>query len=272
MVDIEREARLDPLTYDIEFDAELVDATPDRPPKLSASRVKEFNRCPRDYWLDYVSPYDLPDDDSQALRMGSLVHEAIEDVLAEGRAPIDRQDILESELIAALESKPMQILDDDRQEQAVDAVQTAAKFLADRQPVVRAVEKRVDFGIDRDEWAAEATGIMDLVTAEGFVDWKTGSIYDGQATKEKIQGAFYMAAYRHEYGEAPESVEFVYLTEGKVRSVDPSEEVWNEAMRHAGNVVRAEQTGNFPVGGGPWHSLLCPAADGSVANVPFSQY
>ncbi|WP_158228648.1 PD-(D/E)XK nuclease family protein [Halorubrum sp. C191] len=270
-------ATLDPNTWTLDFQSDVTSDTPDRDTKLSASRIKTFARCPLSYWFKYISDHEDVEPPGVPLRFGSRVHEAIEDVIAEDRAPLDRQDILESELLAAFESKTQYSVPDEKLSTGADCMRTAARFIANDQPSVRGVEQRVEFGIDIPD-PVPTTAIMDLVTDDGLIDWKTGSIRDYTSHQEKIQGAVYMGAYLAEYGEPPESVRFVYLKEERVRSVEPSDEVWEYMTDYARRLVEAEESGQFPASTGSYcrsvcpYEVYCPAADAGAGTVPYEQY
>ncbi len=280
MSDADIPARLDDDTLELRFEADVSDSyeRDDERDHMSASSIKQFKRCPLAYWFRYVSNLDGTEPPGPHLALGSRVHESIEDVLAQNRAPVDRRELLEGELVTAYEAKSQYQVPDDMLETGLDCVQTAAKWLSKVEPDIRGIEKKVEYTVDRPDVDANMLGYMDLVTQSGIVDWKTGSIRDNTNEKERIQGAVYMAGYFDEYGEAPDSIQFVYLDEGKVRSVDPSDDVWEFAMTWAARLLDARENEEYPANPGSHCRVMCPYegfcphGPAGAGDVPYSEY
>jgi putative RecB family exonuclease len=133
------------------------------------------------------------------------------------------------------------------------------------------VEAEYEFDVDRPDLQQKFKGKLDVATTNEIWDWKTGSIRDDTAEKEKIQGAVYMAAYRVAYGHSPEAIRFVYLKEGQVRTIEPSTDTWQFMLSHARNLAKSIRTENFEAKPGDqcyWCDFeqFCPAAGGIGAD------
>jgi CRISPR/Cas system-associated exonuclease Cas4 (RecB family) len=245
---------------------------------ISASRIKKHNRCPKQYELRYER--DLPGDDGNEYTViGSLVHDAIENVLNEHDGDFSSQNRLARHLkreFYDLEEEPdrdTELVGKSLRDDALGSLDTAAKYLVKRNPDIRGVEVPSLFELT--SLKASAFGYMDVCTDSEIWDWKTGSTPDddGQDEGELIQGSLYMGAYYHEYGEMPEKIRFVYIKEGTVRSIDASEDNWNRMLQYARRLVNAQRGGEYPAKPSRskchWcsYSQFCPADPTSIQQV-----
>lgn len=189
---------------------------------LSASAVKKFNRCPKEYWLRYVVGYEMPEEeDSKYILLGNSIHEACEEVLREYPDLRDEERLLE-----LLTEEDQELYPDSMAEDAEKCLETAAKYIANYVSDVQDIEERWTMDYN----GIELVGYCDLVEHGRIVDWKTGKS-EGKEMDEKIQAAFYIKLYEAQYGELPEQVDFAYLKEGTSsthnRITDDGEVLWN---------------------------------------------
>lgn len=212
---------------------------------MSASGVKAHDSCPKQWWYRYESDIDPPEGDTRYLDLGSAVHDGLEDAL--------QHDQQNDRNLSSYAPMRYQYYADrlgvdehgDLYETGLECVKRAVEYVEDRDPDILDIEKEVEFDVDRPDLQETFRGAMDVATSDEIWDWKTGSIRDDTPRKEKIQGAVYMAAYRVTYGHPPEKVRFVYLKEEKVRSFDPSDEVWQEMLNAARRLAASKDSGNF---------------------------
>lgn len=218
---------------------------------ISASRVKKYNRCPKQYELSYER--DLPGDDANEYTViGSLIHDAIEEVLNEHEGDFTRQNAVSRRLKRVffdLEDEPdrdTELVGESLRDDALGSLDTAAKYLVSRNPTIRGVEVPSLFEIT--SLKAKSFGYMDVCTESEIWDWKTGSTpdEDGQDEGEVIQGSLYMGAYYHEYGVMPEKIRFVYLKENTVRSIEANEDNWDRMLKHASRLVNGQRNDHYP--------------------------
>lgn len=246
---------------------------------LSASQVKTASKCGLQYWYRYIEGAEATKADSDYITLGSRVHDAIEETLKHDRCP----PLGEEEMLRSAIQNTYRELDDeyplpnDLYSDGMDCCEKAAKYLAKREPDLRGIEKFVEFEINRPDMETGVTGIMDICTQSEIWDWKTGRIRDETAHEEKIQGSLYMAAYYHEFDEEPEKIRFVYVKEGKVRSLDPSDENWQYMIARAKKLLEMKESGEWPANPGDhcyWcsYEFWCPAAPAGHGNVPYEEY
>jgi len=221
---------------------------------LSASAIKTHNKCPRQYELTYESG--LPrDDTNQYLVVGSLVHDSLEEVLNEY---VENGSEFESENRIARKLKrefytredsgdyDTVLVEEYLRDSAIDSLDTAAKYLVKRNPDIRGIEVKSFFELS--EIKASALGYMDVCTQDEIWDWKTGSApdEDSEDEDEVIQGSLYMGAFYHEYGELPERINFVYIKEGTVRSIDASQDNWDKMLQRARLLMNSVRSDHYP--------------------------
>lgn len=248
---------------------------------ISASQVKCHSQCPKQWEFRYRSDTEPTNTDMSYLNMGSRVHEAIENVI-EGKSGDSFSDerLLKSAMTNEYRDLDQYDVPDKLFDTGINCCKTAAKFLASEQPEIRDIEAREEFHIENERFVTGVTGIMDVVTDSEVWDWKTGKIYDDKsenAHKEKIQGATYMAAYLSKYGEPPENIVYVYLKEGKKRTIEPNDETWDYLLLYAEELVKSKESGEFPPKPGDqcyWcgYEMDCPGSKVGVGGVPFDEY
>lgn len=243
---------------------------------LSASRVKTHASCPEKYRQKYV----LGNEPTKAKKgygqMGSWVHLTIENVLTDknidtrtGKVRENGEPISQSVFQSKLKQEFFRLEDsdetetaavtDDQRSTALECLQTAARFILKESTEVQAIEKKVHFSIDNPSIDRTAYGKIDVVTESGDIwDWKTGRVNPSFTPRDElIQGCIYMAGYHKEYGELPNSIKFVYLhpkarertdsdDDGPCeRTVDPSQDNWDEMIQYARRLVQDEATNDF---------------------------
>lgn len=218
---------------------------------ISASRIKTFAKCPEQYRLKYVEEKEPTKRRKGYGELGSIVHEAIENVLTEH--PTERNERaltsrFKQEFFALEDSGEydMTLIDDQQRGDGLSCLETAASWLAkpEQDVEIRGIEQPCHFTIDAVD--RTAIGYMDVATENGIWDWKTGRIRDDTSRDEIIQGSVYMAGYHNEFGELPEHIKFVYLKEETVRTVNPTQDSWKEMLKHARNLVNGERKDEYP--------------------------
>lgn len=207
--------------------------------RLSASSVKSHKGCPMKFKLSKIDGYEETKGNDEYLRLGSAVHESIEEVLdrARWRSAGRPQAQLREELMSEFREWNPDV-SDDLWDRGIDCIETASKYLSALMGDVdvRDIEEEFDFTLGRPDISAAFKGFIDITTETDEVwDWKTGSIRE---EAEVIQGAVYMRGYQELYGEPPEKIRFVYLKEGKERALEPNDENWNEMLDHARQLVQ----------------------------------
>lgn len=257
---------------------------------ISASQVKTFSSCPLQYWFRYVEGKPATKQDSVYAKMGTRVHETIEELLKDETLPFDDKHVLKSIFRETYIEKESPWLPDREYKRGRKCVEKAAEVLHDVQPEIREVEVRKEYEINNLDIETGVTAKIDLVTDGEIWDWKTGRIRPGDTShEEKIQGAVYMAAYHAMYGEPPEAIRFYYIspdarknTDSKsdsacCRTIEPNDENWNYMMKRAKELQRAKKTGEFPGKPGDqcyWcgYEMWCSESPVGVGNVPWEEY
>lgn len=246
---------------------------------ISASQIKTHAQCPLQYWLRYIKGMEASKKDSDYITLGSRVHEAIEEALkSEKTPPLNHEEAVQ----AAIQNSYRDLddeypLPDDMYSTGMECCEKAAEYLAKREPDILGVEHPISFNIDRSDMDTPVRGIMDVATSSEIWDWKTGRIRDDTGHEEKIQGSVYMAGYYNEFGHEPDQIRFIYVKEGKVRSLDPSDDNWNYMLSNAKKLMHAKKEGEFPGNPGDlcrWcsYEYWCPEAPAGYGNVPWEEY
>lgn len=251
----------------------------DKDYNISASQVKKHASCPKSFWFAYLSEKEPTKQNDVYLKLGSRVHESIEDALtAESPPPLDHKEALQAAFQNLYREKEEHPLPDNHYEDGMDYCEMAAKYIAKRNPDIDAIEKRVEYRIERDDISTGVTAIMDVIADSEIWDWKTGKIDDERTPhEEKIQGSIYMAAYLDEYGEEPEKIRFVYLKEEKVRSLEPEDDIWQYMLVRAKALQQSKKSGEFPTEPGSmcyWcdYEFWCEGSPAGYGNVPYEDY
>lgn len=246
---------------------------------LSASQLKTFERCPRQYWYSYLTNYQPQSDGNEYTAVGSAVHEAIEEVLLE-EPNLRSEPRLKSRFRAAYEETADPEAIGDLYDNGIDYVSVAARYLGTRTDLTipdGGVEKRIKFKIDRSDIDSEVRSILDVASEDEILDWKTGKIRDDSKTKEQLQGATYALAFKHEKGYWPDSVRFVYLKEETVRTLEADPEHMERMLSQARRVQDAKRRGDFeakPGDGCYWcgYELYCGASEAGVGQMDWANW
>lgn len=248
------------------------------PVPLSASKLKTFDRCPRAFDLNYIQQKQEEGGENHYIRRGNAVHEATEDVLAEGTVDLGDEDAVEFGLKRAYWDNGGQSgydLTDEDDDFVLGCLSTAARFIASHDPSVVSVEAEVPFRSEQLQHAF--SGYVDVVTETEVWDWKTGKS-EGKNLDETLQGAVYMAGFYAHTGRIPEAIRFVYLKEEKVRTREPSDEMWGEVLQKAESLLRAVEFGEFPADPGEskchWcdYEIHCDASPVGLGGVQWESY
>lgn len=233
-------------------------------PYMSASGIKKFADCPKQWWFRYASDVDPSEADTRYLDLGSAVHETIEDALKAREAGLNPTTKVESQYDVNAAANGVT---DDLWDDGLEYVHTAVGMVQRENPDIRDIEAEQEFDVERPDLDETFRAKIDVATESEIWDWKTGSIRDDTPKKEKIQGAVYMAAYRVKYGEPPSKVKFIYLKENEIRKFDPSDDVWEGMMSQAKALAAAKRENQFPARPGDqchWcdYELYCTEAGG----------
>jgi CRISPR/Cas system-associated exonuclease Cas4 (RecB family) len=229
--------------------------------KLSASRIKEFAQCPLKWWFDYAADEHRTKPEKGYRELGTAVHEAIEDTL------LDDDSIRDSGTLSHRFKRAYRDKDPDVPEwmydRGLNCCDNAAKYIeqnADMEFRGFEVEHQYHIG---GEVNKSFNAKMDIVTDTGLVDWKTGKRKDSDGDvreyrkrEELIQGMVYAGAYLNKYGEHPEYVTFVYLGDGEIRNLQPTEERSSQMKQYARALLQAMGAGEFPAKTGG-HCSFC---------------
>ena len=217
----------------------------------SASKLKKFKGCPKQYEFRYISDREQTKADEGYLGLGSAVHECIENVLSDGLSEYRKDGSFpnyfgsESDLTYYIKrpySSKVKKYDvpDDMAEDGEKYLANAAGFLASKDLTkIRDIEEWMDYNIKGQDMIA----IMDVTTEESIWDWKTGK---KREEDEIIQGAVYMGAYQSTYGHPPSAVNFIYLKDRKVRKVAPTDDNWQKMIQILEELQLAYEQENFP--------------------------
>lgn len=256
---------------------------------ISASQVKKWKKCPKQFWYRYISDIEIEDDGSKFTEMGNAVHESIEEFL-KGDPDLSDKDHIEERLHIQLTAREDNFeYGEDMDERANQCIENAAKYLEwlhEQGDEIRGIELDHEYekhipGTDRPFRA-----IMDLATDKRIVDWKTGN-----KGAEKVQAGIYIEGYKDKYGEYPEQVHFVYLKEDEVdvniHNAETDEEVywgdkvnqyWQEMVPHVQSMHNAMELENYPADPGEskcyWcaYSYHCPDSGVGVADIPWDAF
>lgn len=216
---------------------------------LSASRIKTHESCPRRYKLKYLDDREATKVPSGYGILGSLVHESIENTMIEHPNERDRSrltSLFKQEFYNLERGYDMEHVDSKQRSDGIDCLEMAGKYISKQEFELRGIEVRCYYDVKNANLDSRMIGYMDVCTDNEIWDWKTGRIRDDTDRDELIQGSVYMAGYHEVYGELPEAIRFVYLKEGKVRSIDPTEENWMEMIRYAQKLMDSKESGEFP--------------------------
>lgn len=224
---------------------------------LSASALKTYNECPRQYFYKYISDIEPPEEgEIEHFQIGNAVHDSIENILKSGQVLDLSKESLYSLFIE--EEKELDYTYSDR-EKVETCLEFAAKFISKYVTRIESVEDKMTM----DQNGISFTGYADLIAdinlngreyTDVIIDWKTGS--ENPEWKEKIQGGMYVKMFYEEFGRWPESIQFVYLDEdtlsmhdrvddGKVIWNDNKNEYWDDIKSYISSITSDAYSGEF---------------------------
>lgn len=242
---------------------------------LSASKLKQFGRCPESFDLKYVQRFRPEGGESIHLKIGDAVHDSIEAVLKSGIS-IGDQGLLADRLRANYrDHEHFDDIDGDDEEKVYDCLTAAAKYLAGRDIEITGIELPYQYRFDSVDH--DFGGYIDVTTTDRIIDWKTGKS-EGKESEEVLQAAPYVGGYAAYFDEMPERVDYVYLNEGKVRTLEPSDEMYQKVIDKAESLLSAIELGQLP--GDPEDSkcywcdfeVHCTTSPLGVGNVDWRSY
>ena len=223
--------------------------------QLSASGVKKFATCPKQFMYKYVDKPDIAEpEDPKFFKVGNSVHESIENVLEE------HPDLRDQEMLLSLLRDENRSLEydygSDNEEQVQTCLETASKYISNHVDEVQTIEDR--WTMDLEKFDISFVGYSDLTADNRIIDWKTGK--PASQLEEKIQAGVYIELYKEELGKVPEGVEFVYLKEGELSQhnrVSEDDVFWSESrnkyfdtvMDYTKKIMRCEAKGEWPAEG-----------------------
>jgi len=200
--------------------------------KLSASGLKAFKECPRQFQLKYLIEEIKPPDEEEPKHFatGNCVHDTLEYVL-KNYSEIDD----ESDLRAYLDQEKVQFSSERQDDSQVNnCFDTASRWIPSFVESVNQVEEEWRIEIDGIEFVGFADLVADLrfqgeIYDDVIVDWKTGS--ENEEWKERIQSGVYIEMFYRKYGHYPDAAVFVYLdeeTQSFHSRIQEGEVFWNE--------------------------------------------
>lgn len=241
------------MSQEWEDEVELSDGD-DQVFRLSASSVKTHKGCPERFRLSYLENKPSTKTGKGYGTVGSAVHKSIEHIINKNSTPPRYHNQTRQALVSKFQGIDPDV-EDDLWDRGMNAIETAAKYLTHDtfagDWVFKDVEREFFFTLGRPDVQAGFKGYIDAIALPGedadmsdgiIVDWKTGSVRE---EGEVIQGAVYMRGYQEIYGCPPDKILFVYLKEGKERTIDPSDETWQKLINHAGDVIQDIRRGEF---------------------------
>lgn len=222
--------------------------------KISASQVKTWNKCPKQWWFRKRSDLSPTKADSKYANFGIAVHEAIENVLSKQKNVVTDQTTLRELFIAEFASiRGEHDVPDGMFEDAEKCLSTAARFVEKHsERKIKAIEKYIEFKMSQGEVTGPVSSIIDVVADGEIWDWKTGRIRDDTQIDEYIQSSVYALAYNYEYGDWPETVRFIYLKEERMRTVggDNAPDAMNKMIRTAESLQTGKEEEEYPANPG----------------------
>lgn len=200
--------------------------------RISASGIKKFRKCPKQYWYKYISDVEPPDEgEIEHFQVGNAVHDSLEEVLQEeGAASLTQQ-----ELLSRLRDKEREIgYEYDDSEKVQTCLEFASKYVSKYVTDIVSVEDEYNMNLKGIEYIGYADLVADIdfngeVLNDVIIDWKSGSV--NEEWKEQVQGGMYAKMFREEEGRWPDAIHFVYLNEDTLsvhNRIDDGEIMWND--------------------------------------------
>jgi CRISPR/Cas system-associated exonuclease Cas4 (RecB family) len=245
--------------------------------ELSASGVKSYVECPKQFYLNYLTDVPEPTDgEPEHFRVGNAVHGVIEDVLMEDEWQVGSDEETDTQPAERLFELFMERVEESDHEYSDDekvetCFETASRWITSFVENVNHVEE--EWGMERD--GIRYRGFADLVADIGMdelyentiVDWKTGQ--ESDEWKERIQGGMYAEMHHEIYDEYPDAIVFVYLNEetqsmhkrvqdGKVFWNEQENKYWTEIEKYKNQILRSETLGSWEAKPGQSKCYFCP--------------
>ncbi len=238
------------------------------PTTLTPSKITKFMSCPLAFRFSYLDH--LPEPASPHLVRGTLVHKALELLLATAR-PSDRT---RERAFAALDDAWSRLADGDIASLGLDdagratfrreAEALVTRYFAVEDPsAVRPVGIELDLRVELD--GVELRGIIDRLDRLDsgdlvVVDYKTGRAPRAEHARSRMIGVhFYALLCEQVLGRAPSEVRLVYLRDPVVVSEAPSAQTLRGIRQRAGAVWRAIERACDQDDFRPSPSRLCPS-------------
>jgi hypothetical protein len=225
--------------------------------ELSASGVKKYISCEKQYYLHYLSnvPEPVEFEEPRHFATGNCVHDTLEEVL-------QNYDIspVEKDFYNILVNESSNFEKDNQDNDKVDnCLQTASRWITSFVKEIKHVEEKWSMNRDGIKYKGLADLIADVeqdgeLYENTVVDWKTGSV--NEEWKERIQGGMYAEMHKEIYGEYPEAIVFVYLdeetqsfhpriTDGEVFWNAKENKYWTEIEEWKGKILQSEALGEW---------------------------
>lgn len=256
-------------------------------PALSASRAKEYERCPLQYRLHVVDRITEPPTRHTAL--GTLVHSVLEglfDLPAADRTVESSHDLLAREWARTRETSP-QVLD------LFEGAADEGRWVESARELLSAY-----FAIEDPQWLAPAARerLVDAVTPEGIrlrgfidridrspagdlrvVDYKTGRAPSPRFQDEALFQMRFYALLLSLVSRLPARTQLLYLKTGRVLTFDPTPEdiarFGEEIAALWGRIEADARSGEFAPSRNPlcdWCGVraMCPLFGGVTPEIP----
>lgn len=225
--------------------------------EMSASALKKYSECEKQYWYKYLSNIEPPEEEEpEFFATGNCVHDTIEFVLKE--YPDELSD--EENLYDLLDEESHNFDNDNQDNDTVDnCFRTASRWISSFVDDVNHVEEK--WSMDKNE--IEYRGLADLVAdieqdgavfEDTIIDWKTGGVQE--EWKERVQAGVYIEMFYDKFGHYPDAAVFVYLDEetqslhpriqdGRVYWNEQENKYWTEIESIQNQILYSNQQGEW---------------------------
>lgn len=227
------------------FMTDLIAPSPDTrtwDPALSASRAKEYERCPLQYRLHVLDGYREPE--SRAKALGTVVHAVLENLFAlppKQRTPSAARSQVAPQFEALAEKNPgvrqLFVDDTDREAWLEDARGVIDGYFAIEQPQWIAPAAREQRVTTTTEGGVRLLGFIDRIdrAPDGrlrVVDYKTGKAPSPRYVDEALYQMRFYALLLARTQVLPSRMQLVYLRAGQVLTLDPAPEDIRQFEHH----------------------------------------
>ncbi len=210
---------------------------------LSASAINTYNQCPYAFYLLYVIK--IIQKPSIALRVGSAFHQAVELFHSTDKKPEEILEIIKKDFITCKE---------DIKEFNTVKLMIKKYFANPIEDKTIATEQR--FKLDVPGLPVPLTGILDRLTLDGYIDYKTTSEdYDANKITDNPQWKIYRYAYQRLYNKIP-NVTYYVINKKKIKRSDykpqiikliaNSDDEIEETEQYLRDFYQKIQNGKFP--------------------------